>query len=147
MADTETTVKGAVYRVGRLSAMDQLQVARRLTPLLVGMLPAFPALMDARQGGESALMGALAKLMPMADALAGLPDADAAYIVSTCLSVVKQSKDGKNWGALYTRGVCSDDSLTLDVMLPLVVFVVKDALGPFIADFLTSAPAKEVEAA
>lgn len=139
----ETTVRGKTYRVKRLDAMRQLHVSRRLAPLLAGLAPALPALAVAKGPAES-----VAAIKPFADAFAQLPDADAEYIVATCLSVVSRDAqgDGKTWGPLYVNGTNCAEDLGLDTLLPLVVFVVKASLGPFIADFLTSAPGGEVAA-
>jgi hypothetical protein len=138
-----TEVRGKTYRVGRMPVMQQLHVSRRLSPLLAALAPAFGALAKAAGPAEQ-----VAAVKPFADAFATLPDADAEYIVSTCLSVVSRDVEGKGrtWGPLYVQGVNCAEDLGLDTLLPLVVFVVKAALGPFIADFLTSAPAGGAEA-
>ncbi len=139
-----TTVRGATYRVGRLNAMSQLHVSRRLAPLLAGLAPALPAI----AGAKGDMLQTAAAIKPFADAFATLPDRDAEYIVSTCLSVVSRDMagDGKTWGPLFVNGVNCADDLGLADLLPLVLFVVKESLGPFIADFLTSAPEREVAA-
>lgn len=139
-----TEVRGKTYRVGRLPAMQQLHVSRRLAPLLAGLAPALPAMARAKGAHEQ-----VAAVKPFADAFALMSDADAEYVVATCLSVVSRDMvgDGKTWGPLFVNGVNCADDLGLDAMLPLVLFVVKASLGPFIDDFLTSAPAGEVKAA
>lgn len=135
----EITERGQVYRIGRLDAFKQLHVSRRLAPVVPTLVPVF--LKIARQ--ESAMQdipGTAALLQPFADALASMADADAEYLLSTCLSVVQRKTSETTWAPVWSdkARACMFDDMDLGVMVKLVLEVVKDSLGPFMRGLLTS---------
>ncbi|UTV56427.1 phage tail assembly chaperone [Burkholderia arboris] len=163
---TEIELSGKRYQIGRLNAMQQFHVSRRIAPIIPSMIPVlmkfYAEVERTRNAAANAALGALAAgedapssaeqrdvlglvdtiapvLQPFADALAGLKDEDAEYVFGTCLSVVeRQHQNGwaKVWSAAHKTSMFDD--MDIGSMLPLVVRVVVENLGPFINGLLTS---------
>ncbi|RQU63895.1 hypothetical protein DF143_07070 [Burkholderia cenocepacia] len=164
---TEIELSGKRYQIGRLSAMQQFHVSRRIAPIIPSMIPVlmkfYAEIERSRNAAANTALSALAAgedapapapeqrevlglvdtiapvLQPFADALAGLKDEDAEYVFGTCLSVVeRQHQNGwaKVWSAAHKTSLFDD--MDMGSMLPLVVRVVVENLGPFINGLLTS---------
>ncbi|MBR8074110.1 hypothetical protein KDX14_31760 [Burkholderia cenocepacia] len=162
---TEIVLSGKRYQIGRLNAMQQFHVSRRIAPIIPSMIPVlmkfYAEVERSRNAVANAALGALAAgedapaaeqgdvlglvdsiapvLQPFADALAGLKDEDAEYVFGTCLSVVERHHMNgwaKVWAAAQKTSMFDD--MDIGSMLPLVVRVVVENLGPFISGLLTS---------
>ncbi|WP_427183528.1 phage tail assembly chaperone [Bordetella bronchialis] len=131
----ETTVKGQNYRSGRLSAMQQFHVARRVAPALTGLVSAFGAIkQDAAAGGAeqdaAAAREEFAKAVgPLANAIAQMSDADAEYVLGTCLAVVSRQTDPTTWAPVWREGRLVFDDIDLSTMIQLAAKVIQDNLG------------------
>jgi hypothetical protein len=134
---TETKLKGQSYRLGRLNAFQQLHVSRKIGPLIPKLVPAFVALSSDKDAFAD--MGKLSEIAaPFAEAFAEMPDEVVEYVVGTCLGIV-QRKQGSAWAPVWSsQGAClMFDDVDLTTILPLVVRVITDNLGPFISGLLT----------
>ena len=134
----EFEVLGNQYRADKLSAFAQFHVSRRIAPLLPALVPVF--LKIVKDGGINKDLSGLAELMqPFADGLAELSDEASEFVIATCLSVVKR-RNGDTWASVWSSsGKClMFDDLDLSSMLPIVIKVIQDSLGPFIRGFVTS---------
>lgn len=137
---TEIQLRGHVYRLGRLNAFQQLHVSRKVGPLIPALIPAFLAI--GREGVKLEALESLAPMIqPFTDAFASMADADVEYVASVCLSVV-QRQQGSTWAPVWSvQGKClMFDDLDLGSVLPLVVRVITENLGPFISGLLTGQP-------
>lgn len=142
MAATEIELSGQVYRLGKLSAMQQLHVSRKLAPVLPTVLPLISriqagALEDALDGKVDALVAAAE---PLADALAGMSDEHVEYVIAACLAVVRRQQ-GDAWRPVWQGGQCMFDDMDMGAILPLVARVVMDSLGSFMRGLATKATA------
>lgn len=149
----EIELNGQMYSIGRLSAKQQFHVSRRIAPVIPPMIPAFLKLAeklkdvkdeDGEAGVKALLAGDLADmggaLQPFADAIAALKDADADYVIDTCLTVV-QRRQNTGWARVMSQDkVLMFQEMDMAVILPLVVQVIVVNLGPFIQGLLTSLP-------
>lgn len=128
------------YRVAKLDAMRQFHLSRKLGPIVPTLVPVF--LQMARDGGVKDFGASAALLQPFADALAGMSDADAEYVLATCLSVVRRKTSADTWAPVWSdkAKACMFDDMDLGTMVQLTLEVVKDSLGPFIRGLLTSLP-------
>jgi hypothetical protein len=134
---TETELNGQTYRIGRLNAFQQLHVSRKIGPLIPKLVPAFVALSSDKDAFAD--MGKLSEIAaPFAEAFAEMPDEVVEYVVGTCLGIV-QRKQGSAWAPVWSsQGAClMFDDVDLTTILPLVVRVITDNLGPFISGLLT----------
>ncbi|PRE44129.1 phage tail assembly chaperone [Burkholderia multivorans] len=147
---TEIELNGTRYAIGKLSAMQQFHVSRRIAPIIPPMIPVLMKFYeemdktekvsaDEKQGVLALVTSVAPVLQPFADALAGLKDEDAEYVFGTCLSVVERWQ-GAGWAKVWnsTHKTSMFDDIGIDVMLPLVVRVVVANLGSFISGLLTS---------
>ncbi|ARF49163.1 phage tail assembly chaperone [Pantoea stewartii] len=116
-------LNGNTYRAGKLSVFDQLKVARKLLPVLSGMVGELQKL----RSGEAAIE----TLLPaIADAVAGMSDSDCDAILHPCLSVVSR-QNGNKWMPVFRQGELMFDDIDLISMLNIVVQVIGDSLGNF----------------
>jgi len=131
---TEIEHGGNAYRIGKLNAFQQLHVSRKVGPLIPRLVPAFMAMAN---GGEA--IDKLAQLFePFAEAFAELSDESVEYVAGTCLSVV-QRQQGSVWAPVWNKQAASlmFDDIDLASMLPLVIKVITENLGPFISGLLS----------
>jgi len=143
----EFELQGNQYRAGKLDAFAQLHVSRRIAPLIPALIPVF---VRVAKGGLTKDLAGLAEIIkPFADGLAAMDDESAEFVITTCLSVVKRQATGNNWAPVWSKsGKCSMfDDIDLGAMIPLVVRVIQDSLGPFIQGMLTSQTPALVEVA
>lgn len=116
----EFEINGQQYRSGKLNARQQFHVARRLAPVLGGLAAA-------SQGASTDFAHFL---QPIADAIAGMSDADCDYILDTCLGVV-QRQQGSAWALILVNKAQMFDDIDLGVMLQIASKVITENLGGF----------------
>lgn len=136
---TEIELDGNRYSLGRMSAMQQFHVSRRIAPILPALIPVFLRFRESGKALTEDLEGMAQALQPLADGLAALKDEDAEYVFGACLSVV-QRKQPTGWANVWsaTGKVAMFDDMDLSVTLPLVVQVIRANLGSFTQGLLTS---------
>lgn len=147
---SEDEFAGHRYRFGRLSAMDQFHVSRRLAPIiteasgidftaLARLLPApaptmpegdVPVERPAAPGGG--ILGNLHLVQPLTDALSKLTDEQCEYVIGKCLAVVTRL-DGTVWAQVWSRsaGRLQYVDITMPTMMSLVVRVIIENLTGF----------------
>jgi len=145
-------IRGIKYRAGKLSAMKQLHVSRKIAPLVPTLLPIMLGLASSKGAAQlpdadvadgtdsgSNLLSRPQLLQPFADGLASLPDEQAEYVIGECLAVVQRFQ-GNAWFSIWAAAAKQPtyEDIDLAVMIELSVKVIADSLGPFIAGWLTS---------
>ena len=139
-------IGGHDYAIGRLNALDQLHVSRKIAPIVPNIMPILTevakgdlekviASIETDENAELAGLEPLAKaLEPFMEAIAKMPEDDVNYVIYKCLSVVKRN------GSVVCRGesIMFDD-LDMNHLLPLTVAVIRTNLGNFIQGLLTKA--------
>ncbi len=133
----EHEINGIAYRVAPINAMTQFKVAKRLMPVIGPVLQAATPVI---KGGGLSQVDALASLFePLSDAVSRLSDADADYIIATCLAAVTR-QDGQGWVTIWNQraGCPQYQDISLPVMLQLVAFVIMDQLEGFFPSGLPS---------
>lgn len=135
----EIELSGNRYSIGRLNAKQQFHLSRRIAPVIPPLIPVYLRL---AQGGnplmdDPASLGEM--LQPFTDGLAAMKDEDADYIMGVCLGVVQRQQNG-SWANVWSasQGVCMFQDMDLGVILPLIVRVITQNLGPFMQGLLTS---------
>lgn len=138
------------YTIGRLNALDQLHISRKIAPIVPNLIPiisevakgglakaieAIDANSENLDGVDiSNLDGLSTALAPLMNAIAAMSEDDTNYVIHKTLSVVHRE------GAILCRGesIMFDD---LDMMqiLPLVIAVIRHNLGNFIQGLLMKA--------
>lgn len=146
----EFEINGITYRIGKMTVFQQFHLERKVAPLIPKLVPVFLKLQGATQPEtDNPLTGDLAStvdmLSPFMEAIAGMDDAQAEFILGTSLSVVSR-KQGDTWSPVWSgRGnVAMFDDIDMNDMLKMTYRVILEALGPFIKGMLTGpkAPAK-----
>jgi hypothetical protein len=147
----QITISNKNYTIGRLNALDQLHVSRKIAPIVPSLIPiisevakgGLSKVIESMEAGDdielenidlTELDGLSTALAPLMDVIAGMSEGDTNLVIHKCLSVVNRD------GAVLCRGesIMFDD---LDMMqiLPLVVAVIRKNLGNFIQDLLMKA--------
>lgn len=153
MAKIELRVADHNYRVGRLSALQQFHVGRRLAPVLavMGVRAARVAADMARgvppggaEGAEGEELERLAEdaelamvFMPvlpaMADVISKMSDEEANYIIFECLGVVEREVTDGRWQVTCTqKQLMFQDDMDMGVLIRLVAAVVQENLSGFL---------------
>ena len=143
------------YSIGRLNAMDQLHVSRKIAPLVPTIIPiisevakggladAFKAIdgdkeIDLETFDLKSLDGLTGALEPLTTAFSAMPEKDVDYVVQKCLSVVNRGT-----ARLCVNGQIMFDDLDMGQILPLTLAVIRVNLGNFIKGLLTKASATQ----
>ncbi|EIV2971420.1 phage tail assembly chaperone [Cronobacter sakazakii] len=138
----EITIKGANYRIAKLSVFDQLKVSRKLLPVLAGMAADFREVQSSVNSEGTPFTALLPKI---AEAVSALSDDDCNAILHPCLAVV--SREHMNaWVPVFRHGEMAFDDICLMTLLQLTARVVADSLGNFLQE-LPGAPTSGVAAA
>lgn len=142
------------YTIGRLNALDQLHVSRKISPIVPTVIP---ILTEVSKGGLAELFDSLddseeldleklkdfkldsldglsGALSPFTEALSSMSEEDTNYVITKCLSVVYSSGS-----PLAIKGSIMRDDLGMEQILPLVIAVIRTNLGNFIRGMLTKA--------
>lgn len=153
------TIGGIEYEIGKLPTMKQLQVGRRLAPLIAAAAPGIVELSLHEQSGEDAgnaeatpkpkderaeidLMKLVltSAAVPTAEMLAKMPDQDFEYVVNECLAVC-QRRQAKGWARVYTNGVLMFADIEGGTVIALVRAVIEESLGSFFPTRQPESPA------
>lgn len=129
-------INGARYRTnGRLNALQQLHVSRRIAPVLASMGVSLAAL---RAGASVSADDLAASLGPVSEVMAHMSDEVVEYIVGTCLSVVQREQDmgsgKKGWAPVARDALPLFADVDLMVMVRLVVGVLMENLSGFLQE-------------
>lgn len=136
MSDPIVKVEGTEYRIGKLDVFDQFHIARRLAPLLATLGTALldrPVVsLEGDTAKESSDRFLSLALSPLAEAIAKMSNADADFIIHTCLAVCYRKVDPQGWAPVQVNGkTLAYDDITLTILMGLVVNVIEENLGSF----------------
>lgn len=135
----EFEIGGKEYRADKLNAIQQFHVGRKIAPLIPPLIPVFLKVSGMKGGLKDNLSSIAEVLQPFADGLASLPDKDAEFVFSTCLSVVRR-RQGEHLAPVWSASANTlmFDDLDIGSIIPIVVRVIQANLGPFISGLLIS---------
>lgn len=131
-------VAGHTYRAGRLDAIKQLHVVRRLSPLIgalqgvdIGGVVAPASTPDEFARRTDALMELL---VPITAAVAAMSDEDTEYVLGACLGIAQREQPGglgwtPVWSAAAKRPMYDD--INLPAMLQIAARVLMKNVGDF----------------
>lgn len=128
----EIILNDQTYSVGKLDALKQFHIMRRLAPILatVGMSLTELKRMDSNVGeGMESFMPLLG---PISDVLGKMSDEDTNYILFSCLSVVKRQAPTGGFSPVTTgNNQLMYQDIDMVVMIRLAVEVVRENLRGF----------------
>lgn len=131
--NTEVTIAGNTYRIGKLDALRQFHVVRRLAPIFAALGLTVEKLRETvpKPDSDAGAGGVLMELAgPVVDILAKMSDEDTEYILRTCLSVVRR-QEGERWAPVQTGVTLQYQDITMETMVRLAVEVIKENLSGF----------------
>lgn len=138
---TEVVVEGHTYRTGRVPALEQFHIVRRLLPALGALGPVLGKLgplssLKETAAVEAALdrVGIDAVVGPLGGALAGLSDEDADYVLLGLLRYCQRREpNGTGWSAVAApgAGLMFAADLSMPALLQLAWAVFRENLQGF----------------
>lgn len=120
------TIDTTTYSFGKLNALAQFHVLRRLAPVIASVGLSIPALQAMKGEDFTVLLG------PVSEILAKMPDEEADYVLFTCLAVVSREQDGGRYAAITAGKKLMFEDIDMVLMLRLVVEVIKFNYGGFL---------------
>ena len=120
----EFQVNDVAYRSGKMNAMTQFHVSRRMAPLL-------SSLTDLVQGGQMDVPSVLASLM---GEISKLSDADCEYVLYSCMAVTTRDQGGGRGFASILAGDGKTPmfpDIDMIAMLTIAAHVLQDNLAGF----------------
>lgn len=146
----EVEIDGHSYLIGKLTAMQQFHITRKLSPLLPPLIPILIQAINEKKLIEKDkarnkldFLDVLAPLLePFTEGLSSMEDEHFEYVVDNCLSVLKRKTDiGDNWVKVWNvsgKVAMFADLNDVSKLLPLIIRVLTDSLHPFIQGLLTT---------
>lgn len=137
------------YRAGKLPAMTQLHVTRRLAPFLSSLMGAvskgeLAAMLKgnkekgnkeegSKAEGSKADVAALgvAAMGPLLDAVGSMPDEQVEYVINTCLSVVERKQATGGWAPAMSGGQLQFEDIDMTGLLAITRNVLQRDLAGF----------------
>jgi hypothetical protein len=131
MSSLEFTHAGQNYKAGKLDAMRQFHVMRRLAPLLPELAGA-----GLKPGGDP-----LAILEPLARIVSTMQDADVEYVLNSCMAVVERQQSGGAWAKIQAApGALMFPDIDMAAMLAIAWQVLQHNLSGFFAGLPQGSP-------
>lgn len=125
---TELPVGEDLYQIGRLSALSQFHVTRRVAPILANM--GVSVIDSLRVSGKLSDDDMVAVMGTAADVVSKMSDADVEYVIFTCLSVVRKKQENV-WAAVVNGKQFMFQTMDMQLMMRLTVAVLKENLSSF----------------
>lgn len=131
---TDFEIAGINYRAGSMNAIKQLQVVRRLAPIMASL--AGPDLQGAMEGNAesfSAIVG------PLTEAFAAMSDENTEYILGACLGICQREiPGGLGWTPVWSaqaKALMFDD-----IKLIQLAQIIGKVIAANIGDFTSALP-------
>lgn len=125
----EIQINGEFYIIGKLDAMRQFHVMRRIAPIMAAVGgPVFDALSSGAKPNVDMLFALAAG--PFADVVAKMSNEDSEYVIMTCLSVV-QKRQANGIAPLVRAGQLMFADLDMKTMMRLVFETLRGNMSDF----------------
>lgn len=124
-------INGIKYQIGKMDALTQFHVLRRLTPIL-----ATAGIGVAQLKGMKTADDFMPLLAPITAVVASMSDDDSNYIIFACLSAVKRQVTPESWAPLTSpeRRLMYQD-IDMVMMLRLGFEVLRENMMGFLTEF------------
>jgi hypothetical protein len=146
---SEVELGGQRYLIGKMSGRTQFHVARRMAPVIKGLVPMFGR-MNGANGATLVRDGESGQMVPegitlfeavaaLTDTIGMMSDTDANYVLDRCLEAVR-FRSAERWAPLTAPGggLMLQQADDLAVQLRLVWEVLVENLGSFSPEKLLS---------
>ena len=146
---TEFQIGSLTFRLRKMNAMAQLQLSRKIAPLMPPLIPAAVAIKAALEAGAQArdLEMLASMVQPFADALGDMKEEDFAYVCDKCLSNVEFNSTGNSFVPIWASQVQAclfENVMDASVLIRLVVKVIQEQLGGFFSGLMPTVPVGEL---
>jgi hypothetical protein len=96
---SEVTINGQNYLCGKLNARQQLQIVKRLAPVLQGLLPIWAMMQQTESGQMSTNELGFHAAVAVSQTISSLSDQDTDFVLDMCLGAVRYQTTG-GWAPL-----------------------------------------------
>jgi len=157
----EFEIGGVNYRASRLAVKVQLNIARRLTPLITSLIEPMivqikiindrrKAVAEATGGGgelpplnllDLDIKSLLPGLQSTAQFLADMPDEQFNYVQQSCMAVIERQRSGDTgWNKIWNERANQPqfDDIEGSTVLLIMAEVLKAELGPFMVELVSN---------
>lgn len=144
MSVADKTVRDNAYRIGKMSAIQQFHVTRRLGAVSGALGEGLSRLV--KSGGAARLLesggdGAMTVIEPLLTAIGRMTDEDSNYVINTCLAHVTRRVGETAWSPVQSSpGNMMFPDVDMFVMLVLVWHVLEFNLQGFFSALLSALP-------
>lgn len=133
---SELEVLGAFYKVGKMNALTQLHVGRRLLPALVAVG------IKAEDLGKRDSVGLVDFMEPAVRLMGSMSDEDVNYVLFRCLAAVTR-KSGERYAPVVNGERLMFEDIDMPSMVRLCAAVLQENLGGFFALLPVGKPSPE----
>ncbi len=124
-------VNGHTYKVGKMNALAQFHVSRRLAPVMAAMGMSLSQLKGDGDGPPD--LGDFTQVVgPATEVIAKMSNQDADFIIFTCLQVVSRDQGSERFAPISAGQNLMFEDIDMLVMLRLVVEVLIENLWNFL---------------
>ena len=136
----EVRLGDRLYRIGRMTPRTAIHVARRILPVVLGMVELIPFIekyIARREEANSLLEMFTAEeisemVSPLITAFSEMKQEDADFVMDRCLETVQVSMGGdRGWANLVSQGHLMFEDTSVGDQLKLVFRVIEENLGNF----------------
>ena len=137
----EVEVAGQLYLITKLNARQQLQIVKRLAPVLQGLLPIWAMMQQANSGEINANELGFHAAVAVSNTISSLSDADTDFVMDMCLGAVRFRGPTGAWAPLRAGNngsgqVMLQEADDLAVQMRLLWEVLHENLRNFSLDVL-----------
>ncbi len=122
----EFEIDGVKYKAGRIPAMTQFHLLRRLSPVI--------AILFSNRDPETGIFDPAKSAAALAEAIAKMSDEDTEYVFGSCLSVVQREREGgTGYVSIWNTSAKAPqfDDINIITMIKIVSEIVQGQIGPF----------------
>jgi len=130
MNQTTVKVKGINYRIGKMPALAQFHVSRRLAPILAAMGITM-SMLKGDKDKPPTFEDFAPILAPATEILSRMSDADSNYVIFTCLQAVSREQGEGRFAPVSSGTNLMFDDIDMVAMIRLVVETLKENLWDF----------------
>jgi hypothetical protein len=139
----EITLAGNVYRIGKIDALTQFHVTRRLAPVLASLGVGVTTLLQSGEEVGDTLEAFLPVMGPVSEVLAAMSNEDVNYVIFACLSAVQRAQAGGKYAPVTTAtNQIMFQDIDMVVMVRLTVEVMRINLAPFFEGLRVPSPSQ-----
>lgn len=114
-------INGQNYRAGKLNALAQFHVLRRLAPVLASIGMSLEQIQKFKTPEDFARV-----LGPISETLSQMPDEEANYVIFTCLAVTSREQGDGRFAPVTSKNAIMFEDIDMAVMVRLVAEVLKE---------------------